>query len=272
MSPKGINQVDFAVAASVLIILFVLTVTYVSDYYSAPMQTVESAELRSKTLKLWDTAFSHKGVPPTWHWKGNTTRPSMGGKLWRVPIYLKEYNGTGDTYTLRVPVEAGETYGVPNAYSDSVIAYDDGKALPTDVTGNGFLQEFEVLFEVEIGDYEEKVVDVYYSQNNKTVEVDHADLTESDNTTVNITVFSERQKKAVSGYKVNLTQEKSAEDLEEKYDLDGGFNTSLQTSDVDFSWGSSIPKDIDLEYYSKKTFYQNGTGHVETIEPEVWVW
>lgn len=141
MSDKGISQVDFAVATSLLIVVFVFTVSHVSGYYSNAMQVIQTSELRTRAFNLEKTAFEQKGVPAYWHWKGKTTRPSAGTTIWKAPIHLEEYNGTSGTWEVKVTLDPGTTYGVPNAWNESVKVYHDGSPIPTEVetTSMGFL-------------------------------------------------------------------------------------------------------------------------------------
>ena len=273
MTGKGINQIDFAIAASVLIVLFVFTVSHVSGYYSTPMQVVDSAEMRSHAMLLWETAFRNEGVPPSWHWGPETTRPSMGGRLWRVPVHLEEYGENGGSYTLKVPINPGKTHGLPNAWEGSVKVYDGKEAIPTNVTdveGDGFMESFNVVFEVEM-DAPEKTVNVYYSQNNRTNAV-YEDLEPEEESDVNITVLSEREERSVSEYKANLTGAMRTHDIAEKYDFGYGFKLYFEVDGDEFSKGGPVYEDAATEQYSRKVLYQNRTGHIKTIEPVVTVW
>ncbi|MFP4116419.1 MAG: hypothetical protein ACLFQ8_01615 [Candidatus Aenigmatarchaeota archaeon] len=271
---KGINQIDFAVAAAILLTVFAFVVWHVSSYYSAPMQASESAELSYKARRLWDTAFNQEGVPGDWNYRETTERAGMGSRIWKVPVYINEYNSSGGVYILKVPVRTGERYGRNNAWEGSIIAYQDGEALPTDIEKNGdegFLDEFSVLFEVDIEDDEETTVDVYYSQDN-TTSVNHTDLVESTNATVNTTVFSEENRRSLSRHKAELMERMQLENIRESYGIKHGFRMQFSTSNESYVIGESIPEDTDVEKYSQALLYQNKNGYIEIINPEVAVW
>lgn len=277
MFNKGLNQVDLAVAVALMVVLFAFTLEQVSGYYSGPLQTVDRVEMRSQARSLWQTAFWQEGVPSDWNYQANLTRPSMGDRIWKVPIHLREYNGTGGNYRIRVPVEVGESHGRPKAWNTSVTAYYRNKTLPTDIyydqndAEDGFLRRFDLLFEVNIGDREEKTVEVYFSQD-RTVDADYADLTESENLTVNVTATSERSLRAVSRHKASLMEEMSIENISNYYGVKHGFRMYLSSNQTTFIMGRSAPRDTDSETYSRSVLYQSKNGKLEVVEPEVVVW
>ncbi len=274
MSDKGINQLDFAVSIAILITVFAFTVWQLSDYYSGHIQSKDSLQLESRAFNLWEVAFGQEGIPPDWDHSDEVTRPSLGSRIWKVPVYLEEYNDTTGNYTIEVPVSAGETHGRPGAWKDSVIAFEDGNALPTDIKnndGNGFIEEFEVLFETEMEGGENKTVEIYYSQDN-TTSVEHEDLTYSENATVNATVFSPTDEKSVSGNKANSMEEWTVEQVRESYGIEHGFRVYFSSENKDFSKGMEIPEDTDVEIYSATTLYQAKNGTIEKIKPKAVVW
>ncbi|GEM_PF-1821997 len=271
LSTKGMNQADIALAASVLIIAFSFSLSHISDHYSATIRDTYRGEGQNQAENLWYTSFSHKGNPRTWHWEENPERPSMGSTIWKVPVHIRERDGHGGTYTLKTNINTGQSNGLPNAWKGSVVAYHKDEALDTSVEGDGFMESFDILFEIEIGDHGEKTVDIYYSQNNMT-EAEHPELEESENTTLNVTVHSERRLGSVCGYKAEILEDLNYGDLGQGYGFDGGFNISFDTSDMEFNHGRPIPEQSGVEIYSRKTLYQNKDGQIETIKPEVVVW
>lgn len=276
MSSKGLNQVDFAVAAAIMVILFAFTIRQVSGYYSVPIQASDNIQMRSQARNLWEAAFAQEGVPPDWNQETNFTRPSMGDRLWKVPVYLKEYNGTGGNYAIRVPVEVGEAYRRPKAWNGSVIAYHNGEALPTDLDYNesqeesGFLNSFDVTFEININGLDERKVDVYYSQDS-TVDVNHSNL-DADNATVNITVVSEKGEKSISRHKATLMENMHVENISNAYGISHGFRMQFASTDGTVIIGKSVPDDVDVETYTESTLYQSKNGTVDVISPGVVVW
>lgn len=281
---KGISQVDLAVAASILIVLFVFTVSHVSSYYSAPMQILETSKLRTYALNLGKTAFGNKGVPSDWHWKDGTTRPCLETVIWRVPVYLEEWNGTNYSdpnppLVVEVPIDPGTTNGVANAWNRSIKAYEDGNPLTTWVDArepdnSGFLKQFNVTFEVSLGGHENKTVFIYYSQDNLT-SASYTSLTptkKNKNVTVNITRLSERKLDGLTTYKPRALKDIPYQETKEKYGLERNFNLSVNSSPYSFSYGIKIPKEVSVEHYSNKVLFQNGTGFIKLASVEASVW
>ncbi len=276
MVHKGINQIDFAVAVGLVIVVFAFTLSHVSGYYSAPRQAIDSAELRTQAIGLWDTVFSQEGVPSNWHWKGRTTRPSTGGNIWKVPIHIEPDEAVSGDHVLSVTIEPGETDGVPHAWTESVVVYEEGSALQhnieNEVEDNGFLEKFDLVFELSIDEGESKNIEVYYSQDNTTsVEYDEG-IGDPEDVPANITIFSEVERDSVLRYKAQMVEDMFIEDLREKYSFDGGFNISFETGLVEFSQGEPIPPNTDVEIYSRSTLVQDKNGSIEKIEPRVAVW
>lgn len=276
MTHKGINQIDFAVATGVMIIVFAFTLSHVSGYYSTSRQAIDSAELRTQAIGLWDTVFSQEGVPANWHWKERTTRPSIGGKIWKVPIHIKPGEGMSGDHVLSVTLEPGDTNGVPNAWNESIIAYDGEEPLNSNIENevgdDGFLEKFDLIFEVDISGGESKNIDVYYSQDNTTDVEYYEGIEDPEDVPANITVFSEMERASVSGYKADIVEEMNIEDLREKYGFRGGFNISFETGQTEFSQGEPVPPNTDVEIYSRSTVVQDRNGSIEKIEPRVVVW
>lgn len=274
---KGISQVDFAIAVSVLIVIFVFTVSHVSSYYSNAMQIIDTSKLRTAAFNLEKTAFEQKGVPPTWHWKGRTTRPSTGTTIYKMPVHLEEYNGTEDTWTVRIRnIDPGTSYGVSSAWNGSIKAYSEGEGVKVDVdtTEEGFLDQFDLLLKnIHMEPYEEKTVYIYYSQDN-TTNSSYSDLTEDTDATVNITLLSERSLQGLTPYKLESLKGKYLQEIKEKYDVERNFNLTVYDSqgEILYTYGVTIPEGISVESYSNKLYYQNGTGHVKTVEAEATVW
>ncbi len=270
---KGINQIDFAVAISVIIFLFAFTVSTVSDYYSIPIQSIDRSELRDQSVNMWDLFFFQEGVPSDWHVEEETIRPSLGGNIWKTRVHIKEYNKTGGKYNISVPIDVGEENGVPKAWNGSIKAYHDGEPLMTDIKSeeNGFLGSFDVVFELNIADGEEMTVDVYYSQD-RTTNASYGDLEKSTEATVNITIFSERGIESVSGHKTDAIKEIETSDIRGMYGHVPRFNVSFDSSDRDFSHGERVPEEVSTERYSRRILYQNKAGYIEIVDPEVVVW
>ncbi len=271
MSSKGLNQVDFAVAVAILVLLFAFTLRQVSGYYSPFMQTDDNVELRNRARNLASVAFNQEGVPGDWNHEEEFTRPSMGHSIWKVPVKVNN-NGSGGTYTVTVPVEAGETHGRYNAWNESVLAYHNGEPLPTylEGQGEGFIGSFDVTFEVDLGEEDQETVYIYYSQD-RSVEVDYEDLGTEDHP-ANVTVFSERSERAVSREKAELMQEMDPEEIKNYYNIDHGFRMHFSAGEEVFVIGEEAPDGTDVETFSKSFLYQSENGTVDVVEPSVVVW
>lgn len=273
LGSKGNNQVDLAVAASILIIIFAFTASHISNYYSTPLQVTKSSELRARSMELEKLIFENRGTPPNWHWKDNTTRPGLGTTIWRVPVYLEETNGTSGTWEISASINPGFTHGLPNAWEGSIIAYRNGSALPTDVQagGSGFLSSFEVTFQTHMDANEEDTVFIYYSQDNMT-NADRASLTGSRSHTLDVTVLPERDLEGVTGYRLESLGNLSFQEAKEKLGTKRNFNISLTRGNYEFSYGVPVPERASTYSYSQNTVFQNKTGHIKIAESRVTVW
>lgn len=275
-SSKGINQVDFAIAISVVIVIFSLAIWQTSNYFTASFSPLKSEVLRSSSKGLEESFFAQKGIPVNWHWKNRTIRPSLETYIYRVPIYLEEYNDTSySNLNVKVEINPSERYNFSTAYNSSIKAYLEREPLPTDITnqvdseGDGFLEKFDVIFRVdEIQANGEKTVSLYYSQDN-TTQASYSSLTE-DSHTLNITVFSEEKLSGLTNYKLEALKNLSYPEVREKFNAERQFNLSLGC--INWSYGRRVPGRASVQISSKPVLYQNKTAFIKTCRAEVRVW
>ena len=277
MSRKGLNQVDFAVAASVVIVLFAFTTSYVSDYYSTPIEAAESAELRTDASNIWEAAFG-RGSPETWHINERSHRPGLGGRIWKRSIHIEEFNNTGDSYVLNATLNVGEKNDVGKAWDGSVVVYNETGHLMNftlEEDGYGFIDSFTIIFELKINDAEERVLDVYYSQDNATetiTETRDVGLKGLDeNATVNITVLSEKGYPGVYGAKAERVDSREVEDLRGMYDVGRDFRLVFEGLEDGYH-GREPPQGISAQKYSKTLLYQYKNGSINPVRTSVIVW
>lgn len=281
MQCKGVNQIDFAVAISILITVFVLTITFVTNYYDSPRQVLESSKLYIDALDLEQTAFQSRGVPPYWQFKNSTTRPSLASDIWYKPIHVRDKYGDGFTGDVSVDIDPGESWNLSNAWTGSVVVYDGTEIIESNVQGSDrFTDDFELEFSVDLDSYESRTYDVYYSQDNFTsYESDSLNgENHEDIDSIEINKMSERSLLGLTPYKLYLVDNYiDRDEIRDKYDLDRNFNITVYTDEGNlgygnFTMGSDIPELADTETYSQKIIYQNSSAHINRVNVEVTVW
>lgn len=274
MDSKGVNQVDFAVAISVLILVLVYTLTHVSSYYNNPLQEIKNSKLYVDGIYLHRSLFEDKGVPSYWHWENSTTRPSLGMEIYKVPVHIEEVEGNSVSENVEVHIDPGNSYNRSNAWNGSIKVYQNSVPVESTVTNeidnddDGFLDEFDVVFNVDIDAFESKTYYIYYSQDN-TTSANHTPLS-PDTHDLQVTVNKALEIVGLTDYKLDMMSKMHFEEVKEKFDLDRNFNISV--GDDVFTYGAKIPTTTTVHRYDKDKLYQNSTAHIRNVNAEVAVW
>jgi|GEM_PF-1848111 len=268
---KGFNQVDLVFAVVTIIFVVFLSIYYSSHFIQPSMNRARSLELKYLAKGLSDTVFNDMGVPEEWHWSSDFVKPSLGSYIYRVPVHLKEWNGTDNAGVLVfVYLETEE-----KAYNSSIIVYDGNQTLDTELKdkvdgdNDGFLEEVNVTFNVSVPAYGEKLIYIYYSRDNETSATYHS-LSEENNT-INITEISEERCVGLTTSKLNALGNVPLKEAREKFATEFPFRLKVEKSGENWEYGYEL-NEGNMALNTKKMIMQNSTGHIESVSAITYVW
>lgn len=267
---KGFNQVDLVFAVVIMIFVVFLSIYYSSHFIQPSLNRAKSLELKYLASGLSKTVFNDLGVPEDWQWSSDVVKPSLGFHIYRIPVHLKEWNGTDNDGNLSFVYL--ETNG--NAYNSSIIVYDGNETLDTelkdmvDSDNDGFLEEVNVTFSVSVPADSEKLVYIYYSRDNQT-SVSYQSLSETNNT-LNVTELSAERYIGLTSSKMNALDDVPLKDAREKFGVDFPFR--LEVGKIGgWEYGYNLT-DRATAVNRKKILLQNATGHLESVSAITYVW
>ena len=268
---KGFNQVDIALATGIIVFITFLSIYYSSHFIQPFISKSRSFELEYSSQGLFDTVFKDTGVPEEWQWSDGAVKPGLGEYIYRVPVYLKEWNSTdNDNVLLSVYLNTEE-----NAYNSSVIVYDGNETLDTelkdvvDSDNDGFLEDVNVTFNVSVPADGEKLIYIYYSRDNET-SVSYKSLSGAQNT-LNVTVFSPEKCIGITASKMNAIQGIPLKEAREKFGLDYPFKLVVEKTGGNWEYGYNLTGN-EISICRRTVLMQNSTGHVKSVGVMSYVW
>lgn len=280
ISNKGFNQIDFAMGISLVLFIVFITVSYLSSSIVTPISTSTPSELRTKAENLNKMIFKTQGIPSDWHWKNRSVRPSLGIPIYKREVYLEEWNGTDNiNKNIKVHLELNE-----NAYKTSIRVYEKNESLKTNITNttdedtDNFLEEADVVFQINVSSYNETSVNIYYTRDN-TTSSNYYDLT-PDNHTLTIKTYSEEEKQGLSNYKLSSLTRLNYSDVKDKYGTKRNFYLKVE-NDTSTIWEYGmeknsthyvVPERGDVITYSDRIQYQHKNGLIEVVKASLTIW
>ncbi|MFB6075692.1 MAG: hypothetical protein ABEK17_00970 [Candidatus Aenigmatarchaeota archaeon] len=277
---KGFNQIDFAVGVSIIILMMSITVSYLTTTIVTPISTYSTSELRTKAENLNYVAFKTEGIPNDWHWLNRSIRPSLGSYIFKRRIYLEEYNGSDNlNKNIEINFDLDE-----KAYLNSLIVYEGNKSLPTHITNpvdldnDGFLEEVDLIFQVNVSANSRKTLDLYYSKENDTNS--HYSSLVPESHTLNITLFSERKVGSISGQKMEQLGKMNYMTAKDRFAIKRNFYLMVEnkTSTI-WEFGrrenngySGLPNRTDVILFSDNSIYQDDNGEIDSVKTITTVW
>ena len=268
---KGYNQVDLAIAVGIIIFVIFLSIYYTSHFVQPSINRAKFSEMKYLARGLSETVFNDLGIPEEWQWSDNVVKPSLGSYIYRVPVHLKEWNGTDNNDVMAFAyLETDE-----NAYNSSIVVYDGNQTLDTelknmvDSDSDGFLEEVNVTFHVSVPANEEKIIYIYYSRDNET-SVSYQSLSDENNT-LNVTKFSPEKLLGLTTSKLNALQSIPPQEAREKFGLDYPFRLVVKKTGGNWEYGHNLT-DEETGVYRRKVLFQNSTGHIKSVSAITYVW
>jgi len=268
---KAFNQIDLAVSVIIIVLMTSLALLYITSFLKPQISEMKSSELESLANGLSDTVFGDLGVPENWQWCSNVVKPSLGSYIYRVPLYLEEYNGTDNNNVLAFAyLKTNE-----HAYNTTLVVYDGNETLPVelknevDADNDGFLEGVNVTFQVSVPANGNKTLYIYYSEDNET-STTYSTITPKNNT-LNITIFSEERYIGLTVSKLNALQEIPLMDARDKFGIDYPFELKVKKTSGDWVYGYNLTgKEVSIN--KRVMLFQNSTGNIESVEVYTYVW
>ncbi len=165
------NYIDFAIAVSVFLFFFTMTLILSTNYFSDISGLIKISEFRSVAEGISKLIFGIKGVPEDWEKTLGLNPVQLGliGDLYRVPVLAKENSGYNRTNEL-VSVNIIFDEDCENkSWNDTTRVFDEnGNEIPFRMSKesfchNQFLKEGKVVWETNLTANQNRKFYVYYS-------------------------------------------------------------------------------------------------------------
>ncbi|QQG40291.1 MAG: hypothetical protein HYS81_02685 [Candidatus Aenigmatarchaeota archaeon] len=273
LSKKGFNQVDLAVGLSLMLAVMTFAIIYTNTAIAPQVSSVQSFELRATAKALGDMIFEDRGVPTDWPYQ-EPVRPSLMEYIYAVPLSVRETNGTGlSNGVISVNLTTGE-----RAYNGSIKVYDGNTSLATNVVASGdtdsdgLLEWANISFRFSIGPREKKLLNVYYSADNTTAAA-YTSLTQTANTTFNVTIFGEQSLKGLTPLKLGRINNKTSAYLRPLFGIKRDFRIEIaNVTGTAYAAGDDLPKTTNVVVNERLIPSQNRTAHINLVKATLWIW
>lgn len=268
---KGFNQIDLVFAVIITVSLLFLSVFYSSHFIQPSLNRARSLEMKYLTRGLGDTVFGDAGIPEEWQWSPDSVKPSLGTRIYRIPVHLHEWNSTENAGVMAHVYLQTEK----KAYEYSIVVYDGIDMLETelkdkvDLDSDGFLEEVNVTFNVTVPADGEKLIYIYYSRDNQTV-ASYQTLSENENT-LNLTVMSAEFFTGLAESKLNALALMPFQEAREKFGFDYPFRLKVEKAGADWEYGYNLTE-RETSVNIKRILLQNSTGQIENVRAITYAW
>ena len=259
---KGFSHVDLAVAVAIIVLIVGFILAYSSEFFLTSISLVKIVEIKNVAVGLSESIFNGLGIPEDWQWEENVIKPSLGNYIYRVPVFLKVYNGTdNNNVMIWIYLNTNE-----NAYNTTFVAYDGDEKIPLEIKnyvdndGDGFLEEVNLSFQISLAANENKTIFIYYSKDNET-QASYSSVTETNNT-FNITLFSPERILGLTVSKLNAFSKINKRKLRENFGVDKPFKVKIVSENEEWEFGYNLTN-TEVAVEKKVLLFQNSTGDIK---------
>ncbi len=174
---KGANQIDFAIAVSVMIVVIAFSMSYVTFYYSRASPNDKTLELQSSAEGIEKFLFGSAGIPANWeNYNYAPVRVGLETKIQRISISAAEKGGVNHTFEESDMHIIFDRNCLNTTYNNSIRLYDQFMNETnfriynyTECAANsGFLKEANINFLFNMTGNKSSIFRVYYTNNTAT--------------------------------------------------------------------------------------------------------
>ncbi len=160
-------QIDFAVATGIFLIFFSALISYLTSFRLSSISHLSILEKEELTNIILNSLFSGKGIPSNWEQEGKVVKIGLQTELLRIPLIVKEENGTSRFATINISIEFDPNC-LKRAWNNTVRVYENESEIPFQLYNQNFcleqyLKNSTLLFSSYFNAYEEKYFLIYFS-------------------------------------------------------------------------------------------------------------
>ncbi len=174
---KGVNQIDFAMAISVMIVVIAFSISYVTSYYSRASPDDKTSELQASSSGIGKILFESPGIPQNWE-NSNYMPVRVGLKtdFARISMAAAEKGGVNHSFEEADVHVVFDAACANKTYNNSVRVYDQFMGETnfriynyTECAANsGFLREANINFLFNMTGNKSSIFWIYYTNNTAT--------------------------------------------------------------------------------------------------------
>lgn len=171
--------VDFAMALGVFLIFFAFIISYAARHVTNLKESVSSSEIKTFAYDYFKKLFSSKGTPENWDTSRNPSELGLTLDLYRIPVLLTEntsLNRSNEPLDLHINFDLNCT---KKTWNSTVRVYDQDTELISQIynqtyCSSQFLQEANVLFQINLSANQNKTILIYYSNDSQVSDVNYS--------------------------------------------------------------------------------------------------
>ncbi len=174
---KGVNQIDFALALSVMVVVIAFSISYVTSYFSRVSPDSRTSGLQSAADGIGKILFESAGIPPSWESNNYLpVRAGLKGGADRIAITAAEKGGANHSFEEADIHVVFDRSCANTTYNNSIRVYDqfmNDTAFRiynyTECAANsGFLREANINFLFNLTGNTSQIFWLYYTNNTAT--------------------------------------------------------------------------------------------------------
>lgn len=224
-------QLDFAIATGIFLIFLSLIFSYLSNLRLSSISYLSSSEKTQESLLIFQNLFSGKGVPSNWEEKGKVIKVGLQTELFRIPILVKEENGTSRFATINFSLEFDKNC-LKKVWNSTVRVYLNSEEVPFQLYNQNFcseqyLKNATLLFSSFFQSYEEKYFMIYFSDD-KGILPSNYSVQPSEMKNFTIKVFPEQKFFSISVSKLEALRNLSYSEIKQ---ILGDYDFYLEVSE-----------------------------------------
>ena len=206
-------QVDFVIATGIFLIFFSALISYLTSFRLSSVSHLSILEKEEKSFII-SALFSGKGVPANWEKEGKVVKIGLQTELFRIPLIVKEENGTSRFATINISVEFHPSC-INRAWYSTVRVYENGIEIPFQLYNQNFcseqyLKNSTLLFSSYFNAYEEKYFLIFFSDDRGILPSNYS-LQPSETQNFSITFLPEQKLSSISVSKLEALRNLSYE-------------------------------------------------------------
>ncbi|MEM5790824.1 MAG: hypothetical protein QXP77_02145 [Candidatus Aenigmatarchaeota archaeon] len=223
-------QLDFTIATGIFLIFFSALISYLTSFRLSSISYISASEKEEISSIILNSLFSGKGIPSNWEQKGIAVKIGLQTELFRIPLIVKEENGTSRFATINISLDFDPNC-LKKAWNNTVRVYENETEIPFQLYNQNFcseqyLKNSTLLFSSYFDTYEEKYFLVYFSDDRGVLPSNYS-VQPSEMQNFSVSILPEQKFSSISVSKLEALRNLSYEEVSQ---ILGDYNFYFEVS------------------------------------------